>query len=88
MENKQKLQKLLLAEQADLQKVVALQVPDFEAGQELGRLIKGDSDLSDSQTFLNIKNYGTRVALSLRDAKASAKKALEAVDEALVRVGK
>lgn len=41
MENKQKLQKLLLAEQDDLQKVLALPIPDFEVGRELGNLIKG-----------------------------------------------
>ena len=88
MENKQKIQKLLLAEQDDLQKVLALSIPDFEVGRELGNLIKGDSDLSDSQTFLNVKKHGTSVALSLKNAQASAKKALAAVDEALLRVGK
>lgn len=88
MENKRKIQDLLLAEQADLQAVVSLVIPDFEAGKTLGNLIKNDPELSDSQTFLNVKKQGTSVSLALRQAQASAKKALVSVDEALVRLGK
>ncbi|CDG03746.1 hypothetical protein [Lactococcus lactis] len=88
MENKAKLQKLLLAEQEDLQKILDLVLPEFDAGRELGNLIKGDADLSDSQTFLNVKKHGTKAANSLKGAQTSAKFALQAVEDALIRVGK
>lgn len=88
MENKRKIQDLLLEEQVDLQAVASLVIPDFEAGKVLGNLIKNDLELSDSQTFLNVKKQGTSVALSLRQAQASAKKALASIDEAFIRLGK
>lgn len=88
MENKQKLKALLLAEQDDLQKVLSLTIPDFDAGRQLGNLIKGDEDFSDSQTLLNVKKYGTSVANYLKGAQTSAKHALRAVDDALFRMGK
>jgi hypothetical protein len=88
MENKQKLKKLLLAEQEDLQGIVNMVLPDFSAGRDLGNLIKNDADLSDSQCFLGVKRYGTNVANYLKSAQTSAKKALTAVEEALLRVEK
>ena len=88
MENKAKIQKLLLEQQEDLKKIIALEIPHFDAGRELGTLIKGDPDLSDSQTFLNVKKYGTNMANYLKSAKTSATKGLQAVEEALARVGK
>jgi hypothetical protein len=88
MENKRKIQDLLLAEQADLQTIVSLSIPDFEVGKALGNLIKNAPELSDSQIFLNVKKQGTSVALSLRQAQVLAKKALSSVNDALLRLGK
>jgi hypothetical protein len=88
MENKQKLQKLLIAQEEEFKKVLALSFPDFYMVREWKKCIKENPDLDDSQSLVTIMNYGESVSSSLKNAYTDAIKGWKAVQEALILVPK